>query len=83
MPTSLEASFARDHRWLRLRMLGWTLIGLWQALVLASEFVNLGLMSRQARILGDVLGLAGTVLVALGFERIVGEAHRRAGEQHP
>ena len=76
------ASFARDHRWVRLRLLGWILIGLWQVALLAGEFVDLGLMTRTARIVGGILGLVGLILVAVGFERIVGEAHRRAGEDH-
>lgn len=76
------ASLERDHHWVRLRLLGWVFIGLWQAALLAGEFVDLGLMTLGARIAGGVLGLVGLVLVAVGFERIVGEAHRRAGEDH-
>ena len=75
-------SFARDHRWVRWRLVGWALIGAWQALLLASEFVELDVMSRGARIAGGFLGLVGLLLVAVGFERIVAEAHRRAGERH-
>lgn len=76
------ASFAREHRWVRLRLLGWGLIGAWQVAGLVGEFVDLHLMSRGVRIAGDVLGLAGLVLVAVGFERVVAESHRRAGEAH-
>jgi len=78
----LRASFERDHRWLRLRLFGWVLLGGWQALVLASDATGLAVM-RPVRLVAEALGLVGTVLIAVGFERIVREAHRRAGERPP
>ena len=76
-------SFAREHRWVRLRLLGWALIGAWQVVGLASEMLGVDLMSRPVRIAGDLLGLVGLVLVALGFERVVEAGHLRAGEGDP
>jgi len=74
--------FAREHRWVRVRLAGWILLGLWQAASLVNEFAPLMLNTRAARVLMDVSGLAGLVLVAWGFERIVAESHRRQGEMH-
>jgi hypothetical protein len=76
----LAASFARDHRWVRLRMIGWVLLALWPTAQLAAELFPLDLMARPVRIAAAGLALVGTGLVAVGFERIVAEAHRRAGE---
>jgi hypothetical protein len=81
-PSLTLASFARDHRWVRLRLLGWIMIGLWQTLELLAEFVPLMLETPTVRIARNVTGLIGLILVAWGFERIVAEAHRRQGERH-
>jgi hypothetical protein len=80
VPDDLRASLARDHLWVRVRLLGWSLIGLWQAAGLLALFVPLDLDGRPVRIAAAACGLLGTVLVAAGFERIVAEGHRRLGE---
>lgn len=64
-----------EHRYVDIRLLGWTLIGLWQVLSLASEFVPLDLESRAMRITGKAMGLMGLVLVAWGFERLFALKH--------
>ncbi|HVL47534.1 MAG TPA: hypothetical protein VM889_03160 [Candidatus Thermoplasmatota archaeon] len=73
-PTSKEA-------WVRLRLLGWSLIGLWQVLGLLSEFMPLDLEAKAVRIAGRVLGLLGLFFVAYGFERIVHKAERAAAHR--
>lgn len=64
-----------EHRYVNVRLLGWALIGLWQVLSLASEFVPLDLESRAMRITGKALGLGGLLLVAWGFERLFALKH--------
>jgi hypothetical protein len=71
-PSQIER---REHRLVNLRLLGWTLIGAWQLLSLASEFVSIDLNSDAMRITGKVLGLVGLMMVAIGFERLFALKH--------
>jgi hypothetical protein len=71
-----SALVAREHLWLRVRLLGWALTAL---APLRDILVQLGLVSGGPRLLLNVLTLVGIALVALGFERILETAHRRAG----
>ncbi len=75
-----DASFMRDHGWVRIRMAGWIVTGLWLATQLGFEVAGLD-MPRWVRITGLSISLVGIVMVAVGFERIVAEAHARAGEK--
>lgn len=77
----LSTSLARDHAWVRLRLLGWLMMGLWQAADLVADVVPVMLGSRPLMVARDATGLVGLVLVAWGFERIVAEGHRRLGER--
>jgi hypothetical protein len=69
----------RQDRWAHVRLAGWLLTGVWQALQLAGEFAP-ALDAFGVRVAGRLVGLAGLLLVGLGFERMVVESHRRAGE---
>lgn len=67
----------RSHRLIRMRLVGWILIGAWQVLSLVSEFVPLAdLESKPWRVAGKVLGLLGLIIVAYGFERFAEVSHR-------
>lgn len=69
---------SRQRKWVRIRELGWVLIGFWQFLSLASEFVPIvNVESRPVRIIGKFLGLAGLIMVAYGFERLTRIASTR------
>lgn len=60
-----------ERRWIRIREVGWGFLATWQILALASEFWPIDLESRAMRITGKILGLAGVLLVAYGFERLM------------
>lgn len=68
-----------EHRLVRLRLLGWTLIGLSQAAALAN--VALRYATPGLDMLGRAVGIAGLVIVAWGFESFV-ELHHRALREH-
>jgi nitric oxide reductase large subunit len=72
-------AFASDHHWVRIRMAGWVITGTWIAVQLAFDLLDLAI-PRWVRVAGLSVSLVGIVMVAVGFERIVAEAHRRAGE---
>jgi hypothetical protein len=61
------------HRddWIRVRLVGWLLIGIWQLVGIASEFLPIDVDARPVRIAGRIVAFAGLALVAYGFERLV------------
>jgi|GEM_PF-5078004 len=76
----MAASVIRaEHRLVRLRLLGWTLMGLSQLAAL----VNVGLRyaTPALDVAGRAVALVGLVIVAWGFERFV-ELHHRALRSH-
>lgn len=80
MERDRERLLVLSHRLIRLRLVGWVFVGMWQALSLLSEFVPLvDLESRPVRIAGKVLGVVGLLLIAYGFERFAEASHRLAG----
>lgn len=69
----------RAHLLIRLRLLGWILIGTWQLLSLISEFVPLvDVESKPIRVAGKVSGLLGLIIIAYGFEQFAEVSHRIA-----
>lgn len=73
-------AYKAEYLWIRLRELGWFLIGLWQLLSILSEFISIDLESRAMRVTGKVLGLIGLAFVAYGFERLMRIEHKHAYE---
>lgn len=79
-PLEKERYAERIHRYIMLRLGGWTLIGAWQLLSLLSEFSDIvDIERRDARIVGKILGIVGLFMVAYGFEKITELQHQMSG----
>lgn len=76
-PSHFASLTSVERFWVKVRLVGWVLLGLWPTLSLVSEFYPLPLEADVIRITGKALGLAGLVCVALGFERLMHVAAQR------
>ena len=69
-----------SNAWVRIRLAGWSITGLWLAVQLAFTVADQAI-PRPVRMAGLAVSLVGIVLVAVGFERHVAETHKQADQR--
>ena len=74
---------AQEHGWVLFRIAGWGLLVIAQVVFLARVLAPRSFDDPDLSWILPVVAIAGTLIVAYGFERFVRAGHRRARLREP